>query len=175
MAREAGILLEVVTPQGTAFTDEVDEVIAPGDAGEFGVLPGHLPMLADLQVGLLHYRQGSKLVDVAIGNGFAEVLRDKVLVLTDRYITRDDVDVLAVRKRLKEVDRDLEKWQGDVDAPERLELIEEEQWLATQLELYGDPPQPKVLAPSRATDYRGVIPDVEGDKEPEKAAGEPHE
>jgi F-type H+-transporting ATPase subunit epsilon len=172
MAGEGQIALEVVTPQGVALGEAVDEVIAPGEEGEFGVLPGHLPMLADLKVGLLHYRKGTKLTDVAIGAGFAEVLRDKVLVLTDRFVTKDAIDVLGVRKRLKEVDAQLEKWSGDIDDPVRLELIEEEQWLATQLELYGDPPQPKVLAPSRANDYRGVIPDA---AEQEKDAGEPYE
>ena len=54
----SSLTLEVVTPGGTALREQVDEVVAPGEAGEFGVLPGHLPMLADLKVGLLHFRKG---------------------------------------------------------------------------------------------------------------------
>ena len=168
MAEEAALWLEIVTPQGIQLKQRVDEVIAPSVNGEFGVLPGHLPMLAALGIGLLHYRIGNKLTDVAVGTGFAEILRNKALIITDRFIEKREVDVLAVRSRLKKVDTELEKWSGELDDPKRLELIEEEQWLATQLELYGDPPQPKVLTHQLA-DYTQVIPEVEGSSEEEEA------
>jgi F-type H+-transporting ATPase subunit epsilon len=158
---EQRLQLEIVTPQGLVLSAEVDEVVAPSVNGEFGVLPGHLPLLAALHIGLLHYRKGNKLTDVAVGSGFAEVLHDKAIVLTDRYTTKDAVDVLAVRKKLKDVDNKLERWDGDLDDPERMALIEEEQWLAVQLELYGDPPQNRVLVEMRTNDYSDVIPEVE--------------
>jgi F-type H+-transporting ATPase subunit epsilon len=157
----SSLLLEVVTPQGIALKERVEEVVAPSADGEFGVLPGHLPMLAVLSIGLLHYRIRGKLTDVGVGSGFAEVLRDRTLVITDRFITKDDVDVLAVRSRLKKVDAELEKWSGELDDPKRLELIDEEQWLATQLELIGDPPQSRVLAVTQLVDYSQVIPTVD--------------
>ena len=174
MAEDGGLWLEVVTPQGIQLKQRVDEVIAPSVHGEFGVLPGHLPMLAALGVGLLHYRVGNKLTDVAVGTGFAEVLRNKALIITDRFIEKRDVDVLAVRSRLKKVDAELDKWTGELDDPKRLELIEEEQWLATQLELYGDPPQHKVLT-HRLVDYSQVIPEVEGSSEDEEESTEKHD
>ncbi len=161
MAKTGTIELEIVTPEGVMLKERVDEVIAPSVHGEFGVLPGHLPLLAALHTGLLHYREGSTLTDVAVGAGFAEVVHDKALILTDRFCLRKDVAVLEVRQRLKQVDAQLERWDGDLDDPERLGLIEEEQWLAAQLELYGDPPQPTVLVTSRSTDYRNIIPEVE--------------
>lgn len=153
--------LEVVTPSGVVLDLPVEEVVAPSVNGEFGVLPGHLPMLAALGTGLLHYTKNGKTEDVAVGRGFAEVLGDKAIILTDRFCVRDDVEVLEVRERLEEVDGKLEAWEGDLDDPERLELIEEEQWLATQLELYGDPPPPRVLENLRAADFTGVIPELE--------------
>ncbi len=157
----ADLHLEVITPEGIKLDERVDEVVAPSVNGEFGVLPGHLPMLAALNIGLLHYTKGGKSTDVAVGTGFAEIIGDKALILTDRFITRDKIDVLPVRERLKEVDGKLERWEGEPDDPERLELVEEEQWLATQLELYGDPPPPRVLENLRAADFSGVIPELE--------------
>jgi len=161
MASDGMLQLEIVTPQGVVLNESVEEVVAPSVKGEFGVLAGHLPMLAALHTGLLHYRKGNTTTDVAVGSGFAEVLHDKALILTDRYIVADDVKVLEVRERLKEVDDQLEKWDGDLDDPLRLELIEEEQWLAAQLELYGDPPVPKFLELTHATDYSNVMPHLE--------------
>lgn len=173
MASDSTLQLEIVTPQGVVLTERVEEVVAPSVKGEFGVLAGHLPMLAALHTGLLHYRKGNTVTDVAVGSGFAEVLNDKALILTDRYIVADDVDILSVRERLEEVDGKLEKWDGELDDPERLELIEEEQWLAAQLELYGDPPVAKFLEQSRATDYAGIMPTLDEDPLIEGQAPEP--
>lgn len=154
-----GIQLEIVTPKGVVLQQGVEEVIVPTVNGELGVLPGHLPLLAALHTGLLHYRVKGELLDVGVGGGFVEVVGDKALILTDRFIDKDGVKVLEVRERLKDVDKQLEAWQGDLSNPERLELIEEEQWLATQLELYGDPPVPKMLEASRRMNYADLIPE----------------
>ncbi len=54
------IQLEIVTPRGRALTASVDEVTAPSVNGEFGVLPGHLPLLAALRTGIVSYRQGGR-------------------------------------------------------------------------------------------------------------------
>lgn len=159
--------LEIVTPQGVVLKERVTELVAPGSRGEFGVLPGHLPMLATLHIGLLHYKKGKDLVDVAVGNGFAEVLFDKALVLTDRFTTRANAkeNVLEVRKRLKEVDAKLERWDGEIDDPERLDLIAEEQWLAAKLELIGDPPPPRVLERGPIAAFSDILPDFQKEDE----------
>lgn len=158
MATAGKIELEVVTPKGTALLAEVDEVIARSVAGSFGVLPGHLPLLAALRTGLLGYRQGDKLTEVAVGAGFVEILGDHALLLTDRYVVRDEVDVLAVRERLKAVDHEIETFAGELHDPHRLELLDEEHWLAAQLELVGDPPVATVFESSRAHDFADVLP-----------------
>ncbi len=158
---QQGIQLEIVTPKGVVLSKQVEEVIAPSVAGEFGVLPGHLPLLAALATGLVHYRLDDELIDVGVGVGFVEVLHDRTLLLTDRFITKDEVDVLAVRERLAEVDEELHDWQGELNDPMRLELIEEEQWLAAQLELIGDPPVAKILSPARAGQFDDLVPQLE--------------
>jgi len=75
--------LEVLTPQRTAVTAEVDEVTVPGLAGEFGVLPGHTPFLTALKSGLLSWRGKGGSGTLQIGAGYCEVDgKDKVIVLT---------------------------------------------------------------------------------------------
>jgi F-type H+-transporting ATPase subunit epsilon len=79
------MLLEVVTPKGTKFSGEVDEVTAPGVRGEFGVLPGHVAFVSALKEGTLTYRErgSSTKKSLTIGPGYAEVSgQDKVVVLT---------------------------------------------------------------------------------------------
>ncbi len=75
--------LEVVTPKGTAVEADVDEVTAPGLAGEFGVLPGHTPFLTALREGRLTWRGRGGEGTLNIGAGFCEVDgKDRVIVLT---------------------------------------------------------------------------------------------
>lgn len=155
------ILLEIVTPTGVPLREQVNEVTAPSVAGEFGVLPGHLPLLAALRTGLVTYKQAGQEHRVAVHHGFVEVAHDTALMLTERFARKGDVDVVKVRLRLKEVDAELDHWQGDLTDPRRRELIEEEQWLATQLELIGDPPPPMVREDTRFLAENAQAPSVE--------------
>ena len=149
------IQLEIVTPRGRALSASVDEVTAPSVNGEFGVLPGHLPLLAALRTGLVSYRQGNETTRCAVGAGFAEAGPDKLVILTDEYAERSQIDPVVVRKDLAEVEQQLAKLEGvpivaaeakggdsgEVEARvRRAVLIARENWLAAELELYGDPP-----------------------------------
>ena len=141
------IELEIVTPKGRALAVTVDEVTAPSAQGEFGVLPGHLPMVAALRPGLVTYRQGSETKKVAVGAGFAEAGQNKLLILADEFAERQGMDPVVVRKDLAELQPKLEKVLSAMETTPELEaekkaLIERENWLAAQLELYGDPPPP---------------------------------
>jgi F-type H+-transporting ATPase subunit epsilon len=141
--------LQIVTPTGVALHKQVGEVTAPSIAGEFGVLPGHVPLLAAIRPGIVTARTGSDETRVAVGNGFAQIIGDKALVITERFAKKEDVDVVAVRARLKEVGDEIGAWTGENDAAERRTLIEEEQWLGTELELIGDPPPATVREDTR--------------------------
>jgi len=146
MAEAEQITLEIVTPEGVQLSERVREVMAPSVDGEFGVLPGHIPLLAALKTGILSYKQDGELVRVAVGSGFVEVLDDKVLLLTDRFIRKKDVDPVRARLELKEADEQLETFEGTHGGTEHGELVSRELWAATQLELYGDPPPPTMRA-----------------------------
>jgi len=134
------VTLEIVTPQGLALKEEVDDVAAPSVSGEFGVLPGHLPLLAALRTGIVTYHKGGQEKKLAVAEGFVEVKDDRALLLTDKVATRDQVDPVKVRLELKEVDDILDHYTDTPGTPEWLELVAREVWAATQLELYGDPP-----------------------------------
>ncbi len=75
--------LEVLTPTKTAVTVDVDEVTVPGLAGEFGVLPGHVPFLSALKPGTLTWRGKGGAGTLSIGSGYCEVDgKGKIVVLT---------------------------------------------------------------------------------------------
>ena len=145
-AAQGKIRLEVVTPEGVALNELVDEFTSPSVRGEFGVLPGHLPLLAALRTGVISYRKGTEKVACAVGPGFVEVADDHAVLLTDRYSDKQSIDVVDTRMQLKEADDKLVKWDGEPGTPEHQALIAEEQWYAALLELYGDP-RPPVMRP----------------------------
>jgi F-type H+-transporting ATPase subunit epsilon len=87
------IRLELVTPERLLLSEEVDEVVAPGYEGEFGVLPEHTQLLAILNIGVLRYRKGSATEKIALGGGFAEVTPERVVVMADTAERADEIDV----------------------------------------------------------------------------------
>jgi F-type H+-transporting ATPase subunit epsilon len=105
MALPTKITLEIVTPDRALVTEQVDEVELPGSEGYFGVLPGHSPLLASLQVGELWYRIGNEKYYLSIAFGFVEVLPEHVTVLARIAEKAQDIDVAraeAAKKRAEE-------------------------------------------------------------------------
>jgi F-type H+-transporting ATPase subunit epsilon len=93
MSLPTHLALEIVTPERPLVRETVDEVALPGSEGELGVLPGHTPLLTTLRVGVLWYRQGDTKHYVAVAEGFAEVLSDRVTVLAQIAERAEDIDV----------------------------------------------------------------------------------
>ncbi len=142
MAKSANIQLEIVTPEGVRLSEEVESLTAPSVEGEFGVLPGHQPLLAALKTGIVAYAIGNEERRVAVGPGFVEVMDDRALLLTDRFASREDVDPVQTRLDLKEADEALDGFDGEPGSAEHVQLVCQELWAAVRLELYGDPPPP---------------------------------
>ncbi len=86
------IILEVITPARVVLREEVDEVMAPGILGEFGVLPGHTPFMTMLGIGPLRSGKGGKNVPMAVAGGFAEVGPDKVTILAEAAELPQEID-----------------------------------------------------------------------------------
>jgi F-type H+-transporting ATPase subunit epsilon len=105
MALPTKLTLEIVTPDRALVTAQVDELQLPGAEGYFGVLPGHTPMLASLQVGQMWYRIGQEMHYLALAFGFVEVLPDRVTVLAQIAERAEDIDVAraeAAKRRAEE-------------------------------------------------------------------------
>jgi F-type H+-transporting ATPase subunit epsilon len=98
VAEKGKMLLEIVAPSRQVVRSEhVDEVIAPGSEGEFGVLPGHTPFLATLRVGMLSYREGADWHHLAVEWGYAEVGPDRVVILAEGADRAADIDLSEAR------------------------------------------------------------------------------
>jgi F-type H+-transporting ATPase subunit epsilon len=93
MALPTKLTLEIVTPDRALLREEIDEVVLPGSQGDFGVLPGHTPLLSTLKIGELWYRQAQERHYLAIAFGFVEVLPDRVTVLAQVGERAQEIDV----------------------------------------------------------------------------------
>jgi len=109
------LTLEVVTPDRSLVSEQVDEVQLPGSEGYFGVLPGHTPLLATLQVGELWYRTGQDKHFLAVAFGFAEVLPERVTVLAQIAEKPEDIDVSRAEAAKKRAEERLSRPPVDMD------------------------------------------------------------
>jgi len=109
------LTLSIVTPERELVRVEADEVELPGTEGYFGVLPGHTPLLATLTVGRLTYRVGQERHVLAIATGLAEVLPDRVTVLSQIAELPEDIDVSRAEEARKRAEARLGTKGEDLD------------------------------------------------------------
>lgn len=91
----ATLNLEIVTPEATAYSEDVEMVTLPGSEGELGVYPNHVPLLTTLNPGELRVLKGGKESFLAIGEGFVEITGSTVSVLTDMALEPAVIDESA--------------------------------------------------------------------------------
>ena len=99
------IRLDIVTPDRLLLSEEVDEVTFPGSEGYLGILPGHLPLLTTLGIGILSYHRGGRKFVFAASGGFAEVLGDRVIVMASSVERPEEVDVERARSAKERAER----------------------------------------------------------------------
>jgi F-type H+-transporting ATPase subunit epsilon len=109
------LALEIVTPDRSIVSQQVDEVELPGADGYFGVLPGHTPLLSSLQVGELWYRTGQETHYLAVAFGFAEVLPDRVTVLAQIAERAQDIDIARAESAKKRAEERVTRPQPEMD------------------------------------------------------------
>jgi len=119
MALPTHLTLELVTPDHAVAHEQVDEVQLPGASGYFGVLPGHTPLLAALDVGQLWYRRGQEKTYVSIAFGVAEVLPDRVIVMCRAAERAEEIDVARAEAARQRAQADLTKPAADIKDIER--------------------------------------------------------
>jgi F-type H+-transporting ATPase subunit epsilon len=101
------IQLRVVTPSRMLLDEEVDEVTAPGELGEFGVLPNHIAFLSTLVPGEVSYKQGQSRTFVAVGGGYAEVLDNVMTILTPTAEFAGEIDTERAERAKERAERSL--------------------------------------------------------------------
>jgi F-type H+-transporting ATPase subunit epsilon len=107
--------LEVVSPEGRIFTDDVDMVVVPGIEGELGILPHHTPVVTALGTGELRIRQAGTIQYMLISGGFLEVRPDKVVVLAFVAEHADSLDAAAAAEARRQAEADVESVHDPVD------------------------------------------------------------
>ena len=107
--------LEIVTPDKTVVSSDVEMVICPGVEGEFGVLPQHVPLLSALSVGDLRYRIDGKDAHVFISGGFADVNNNVVNVLAESAEIADDIDTARAQAARERAEKRLAGQDEDID------------------------------------------------------------
>lgn len=102
------IALEIVTPERQVLAEQVDEVVLPSSEGYMGVLPGHAPLLAQLDVGEVSYRVGDSRHYLAVSGGFAEILREQVSILARTCERAEEIDLERAGKAKERAERGLD-------------------------------------------------------------------
>jgi F-type H+-transporting ATPase subunit epsilon len=90
--------LEIVTPDGKAYSEDVEMVTLPGVEGELGVYPLHIPLMTQMVPGEIIVRKGAGEYFLAVGEGFIEITGDHVTILTDLAVAADQIDEAKVEE-----------------------------------------------------------------------------
>jgi len=107
--------LEIVTPDKMVVKDTAEEMQIPGKNGYLGILPGHAPLISELAVGQISYRNGSETHYLCVAWGFAEVLPDKVTILAETAERGEDVDCERAQKAKERAEKRLSSGDPEVD------------------------------------------------------------
>ncbi|HWA09931.1 MAG TPA: ATP synthase F1 subunit epsilon [Opitutaceae bacterium] len=116
------LTLEIVTPEARVYSDTIDTVVIPTVEGEVGILPGHIPLLTQIEDGELRVTKNGVTQWLAVGGGFAQVEGDKVNVLAERAISEEKIDEGAVEAALRRAEQELRDAK-DID-PQQYEHLQ---------------------------------------------------
>ncbi len=123
MSAPSRLRLEVITPGGVVFRDDVDYVEAPAVFGYIGILPGHAPLLYQIRSGQLQYRQGEEQHYLAVHWGFLEVLDDTVTVLAETAERPQDIDLARAESALNRAKARLEEFGAAYDVDQAQQAV----------------------------------------------------
>lgn len=116
------LTLEIVTPEAKVYSDTIDSVVIPTVEGEIGVLPGHIPLLTQVESGELRVTKGNISSLLAVGGGFAQIDGDHVRVLAEHAITEEKIDEHAAEEAMRRAEQEI-KDAKQLD-PQQLEHLQ---------------------------------------------------
>ena len=125
VAEKGKMLLEIVAPSRQVVRSErVNEVVAPGSEGEFGVLPGHAAFLTTLKSGVLSYREGNDWHYLAVDWGYAEVGPNRVIILAEGADRASEIDIEEAKVAKERAEKALQEQLEEQDYEKaRVELL----------------------------------------------------
>lgn len=115
--------LEIVTPEKRVVETRAEEAQIPGKNGYLGILPGHAPLITELSVGEIIYRENATEQRLAVAWGFAEVLPDKVTILAESAERPAEINVERARKAKERAEQRLSSGDPNVDVDRALDSL----------------------------------------------------
>lgn len=115
--------LEIVTPEKQVVSGTAEEVQIPGKNGYLGVLPGHAPLITELAVGEITFREGGQQHYLSVAWGFAEVLPAKVTILAEAAERPDEIDVRRAQEAKQRAEERLNSQDPNTDYERALNAL----------------------------------------------------
>src|SRR5512146_2931231 len=114
---------EIVTPEKLVVRDVAEEIQIPARNGFIGVLPGHAPLITELAVGEITYRNAGTTTVLSVAWGFAEVLPTKVTILAEAAEKPEEIDVARAQEAKKRAEGRLQGGRSDIDYARALNAL----------------------------------------------------
>ena len=99
--------IEIVTPEARVYEDTIESVVMPTTSGEIDILPGHIPIVTEVQAGELIVSKSGTRQSLAISKGFAQCVGDKISILAEDAIHIDEIEESAVEEAQKRAENAL--------------------------------------------------------------------
>ena len=110
------IQFELVSPERLLVSEPVEMVVVPGSEGDFGVLPGHAPLVSTVRPGVIAVFEGGKVVQrIFVAGGFAEVTGERCTVLAEQAMPVADIDRAAAEAEIRAARDDLTDAKDDAE------------------------------------------------------------
>lgn len=109
------IKLEIVTPFGIIYNEEIDFLKASAIDGEIGILPQHAPLVTGLEIGILHIRKGEAEIKIAVSEGFIEVKPSNINVIVRTAEQEVEIDVERARRAKERAEKRLATRNSSID------------------------------------------------------------
>lgn len=128
------LAVNLVTPKGVVAHTDADSVTAPGELGEFELLPGHVPMLTALRPGVLVIGTKAR-ARYAVSSGYLRVdPAGAVEILVEQAVSAKDIDVDAAKNELKTSEAELAKWGDKAQDGEYTNLSQRAGWARARID-----------------------------------------
>ena len=107
--------LEIISPKERVFSADAKQVVLPTESGEIGVLPGHVSLVTQLKIGVMKVINESNQEVFAIKGGFAQLVSDRVSILTDEAVSKNDLEASVIEQSINNIKNQLADSESDTE------------------------------------------------------------